>query len=565
MTTDTSALAPVPGGHPEGMTLLFDDLEPAQRGKKMTIRAKRTPSHYQQAVLDDISAGVQAVLVSATAGSGKTSLLEMIATHLKGQALLPKGAKVGFLSYNQHIAKALRQVIPPEFDVRTVNSLGDQIIRLNLAGTKFEPEKYRQIVQGVVDGAGIASPAARRELRERLTSTVELHVGHDLGLRPDFAQWVEVMLEVDAPIMGAEDALYRFTSKVLREGLVALRDAHVRSFLDQVLAPSVFGWTLPQPYDFLLVDELQDLSRGQLNLMQAATSTHSRVVGVGDRHQSLYAFNGADTQSLPRFTALFGAVERPLSITYRCPRKHVALARHYTDAIEAAPQAQEGLLEDLSSEQFVDLVRPGDLVLCRTNAPLVEWCYRLIAERKPAMVRGRDLAKTLVAFARDAATFNGTKPCREKLQDRLPVNTPAFLAQLNAYAEVLAQKYTREAERDGKEPDMRIAALADRIQAVLLVLEKSGAQTLNDLVEAIRLLCAGDPERSIVLTTVHGAKGLEAKRVFIVEPDLLPHPKATSAQAQETERCVQFVAFTRAKEALYFVDPSESRLPLAQG
>ncbi|KQR25539.1 hypothetical protein [Deinococcus sp. Leaf326] len=169
------------------MTLLFDDLEPVQRGKKMTIRAKRTPSHYQQAVLDDISAGVQAILVSATAGSGKTSLLEMIATRLKTEQLLPKGAKVGFLSFNQHIVKALRQVIPQEFDVRTVSSLGDLIIRQNVPQAKFDPEKYRLIVQGVVDGAGIASPAARRELRERLTSTVELHVGHDLGLKPDFA------------------------------------------------------------------------------------------------------------------------------------------------------------------------------------------------------------------------------------------------------------------------------------------------------------------------------------------------------------------------------------------
>ncbi|KQR25538.1 UvrD-helicase domain-containing protein [Deinococcus sp. Leaf326] len=372
------------------------------------------------------------------------------------------------------------------------------------------------------------------------------------------------MLDVDAPVMGAEETLYRLTSRVLHEGLVALQDGHARSFLDQVLAPNVFGWSLPQPYDFLLVDELQDLSRGQMGLLQAATGPESRVVGVGDRHQSLYAFNGADTQSLPRFTELFDAVERPLSITYRCPKKHVALARHYTDAIEAAPNAQEGILDDLSSEDCVDLVRPGDLMLCRVNAPLIDWCYHLISQGKPAMVRGRDLAKSLVALARDAATFDGTQPRREKLHEQLRVNTSAFLAQLNAYADVLAQKYTREAERDGREPDMRIAALADRMQAVLLVLEKSGAQTLSDLVDAIRQLCAGDPERSVVLTTVHGAKGLEAKRVFIVEPDLLPHPKATSAQAQETERCVQFVAFTRAKEALYFVEPSESRLELGK-
>lgn len=144
---------------------------------------------------------------------------------------------------------------------------------------------------------------------------------------------------VDAPILGAETALHTLTLKVLRRGLKLLQDGRVMSFTDQVLAPGVFGWRLGTPYRFLLVDELQDLSRAHLGLLQAATDEHTRVVGVGDQSQSIYGFNGADQDSMRHFTELFGAIRRPLSITYRCPWRHVALARRVGQALEAAPGA----------------------------------------------------------------------------------------------------------------------------------------------------------------------------------------------------------------------------------
>ena len=52
-------------------------------------------------------------------------------------------------------------------------------------------------------------------------------------------------------------------------------------------------------------------------LVLSATDEHTRVVGVGDPSQSIYGFNGADQDSMRHFTELFGAMRRPLSITYR--------------------------------------------------------------------------------------------------------------------------------------------------------------------------------------------------------------------------------------------------------
>ncbi|WP_102127973.1 UvrD-helicase domain-containing protein [Deinococcus planocerae] len=538
---------------------LFDHLEAVRRGAKTTVRQKRTPSAYQRTILHDVTRGVRAITVEAGPGSGKTALLEMIAALILELGLLPQGEKGAFLAFNKDIVGTLKKVIPPEFDVRTVSSLGHLICTQNLSGLKFEPRKYDDLIREIVCEARGASPAARRELAERLGACVELHVGHALGLDPRLEDWAEAMDAVDAPILGAETALYTLTLKVLRRGLKLLQDGRVMSFTDQVLAPGVFGWRLSTPYRFLLVDELQDLSRAQLGLLQAATDEHTRVVGVGDQSQSIYSFNGADQDSLRHFTELFGAIRRPLSITYRCPWRHVALAQPFGQALEAAPGAPGGTLDDLSGEEFLALARPGDLVLCRTNAPLVDWCYRLVAAGIPAIVRGRDLARSLVAFTRDAATFDGTKPQRDQVKDSLPLID--ITGQLNGYATFLAEQLTREAEREGRDPGLRLAGLADRLSAITRVLDAGGAQTLGQLVANIRLLFQGDPERSVVLSTVHRAKGQEAERVFILEPALLPHPKARTPQALQAERCLQFVAFTRSRRDLFFVDAEYSPIP----
>lgn len=57
-----------------------------------------------------------------------------------------------------------------------------------------------------------------------------------------------------------------------------------------------------------------------------------------------------------------------------------------------------------------------------------------------------------------------------------------------------------------------------------------------------------------LLSSIHRAKGMEAKRVFILRPDLMPHPKAKSEWEMGQEKNLQYVAQTRAIEELVFVD-----------
>jgi superfamily I DNA/RNA helicase len=67
----------------------------------------------------------------------------------------------------------------------------------------------------------------------------------------------------------------------------------------------------------------------------------------------------------------------------------------------------------------------------------------------------------------------------------------------------------------------------------------------------------GGPEpkpEGTLLSSIHRAKGLEAKRVFILRSDLLPHPMAKSEWAKGQEKNLSYVAKTRAIETLVYVD-----------
>ena len=53
--------------------------------------------------------------------------------------------------------------------------------------------------------------------------------------------------------------------------------------------------------------------------------------------------------------------------------------------------------------------------------------------------------------------------------------------------------------------------------------------------------------------TCHKSKGLEARRVFFYQKELIPSPYATSQQMLYAEKCLYYVAVTRAKESLIYI------------
>lgn len=87
--------------------------------------------------------------------------------------------------------------------------------------------------------------------------------------------------------------------------------------------------------------------------------------------------------------------------------------------------------------------------------------------------------------------------------------------------------------------------------------EKNQGGTLDDFLESVTLYTEGDDDNSsdsIFISTVHSAKGMEFRCVFVVgaEEGLFPLSRASDEPDElEEERRLMYVAITRAKERLY--------------
>jgi superfamily I DNA/RNA helicase len=66
-------------------------------------------------------------------------------------------------------------------------------------------------------------------------------------------------------------------------------------------------------------------------------------------------------------------------------------------------------------------------------------------------------------------------------------------------------------------------------------------------------------EDTVTCSSVHKAKGLEADRVWVLRPDLMPFPKARPGEEMLQEENLKYVAYTRVKQELRTVRPPEEK------
>ncbi len=189
----------------------------------------------------------------------------------------------------------------------------------------------------------------------------------------------------------------KFTELVLKTLALCKAKKDVIDFDDMIWFPFVYRLNVGK-FDVVFVDEAQDLNAAQMAMVLSACKMDGRIIAVGDPAQSIYQFRGADSEAIPNFINKLNAKSLPLSVTYRCPTKVVDLAKEIVPDIEAHENAKEGTVEEVPAEQILKLVRPGDFVLSRTNAPLIKHCMALLRAGVPANIQGRDVGANLHYF-----------------------------------------------------------------------------------------------------------------------------------------------------------------------
>lgn len=491
-------------------------------------------SKYQQAIFDFVQRGKGDLIINATAGSGKTSTLVEIGKRLHSE-------RVCFLAFGKQVVEELQKRLPPTIAVKTIHGVGYHA--LMKTGKKFKPvndSKYRKICTDIAisilgdDNLGMEFAVARQLQEVSKFARLSLTKTSSEALLNMIKKFE---LEVTDPSF-----VLPFIGKTLEEGDRLARYAGEIDFTDMIWLPNL--WHLKPPsYDVVLVDEAQDLNEAQLQLVMKCRGRGGRLIFCGDENQAIMAFAGANCDSIRRITWATKATELPLSICYRCPVSHIALAQKIVPDIEPAPKAIEGEIEWIEESEISEKIHEGDLIICRMTSPLIKICIELIGKKIPARVRGRDIGKLLTAIVRDVAKVSGFK-------------YENFLAFLDKYKQDKIAKL-----RIKEDNEQAVESLADKCIGIAVCYESFGSSNVDDLCEEIEGLFS-DSRPSVQLSTVHRAKGLENRRVFIFKPDCLPLKWKGQTEEQLTQEYnLKFVALTRAKESLFFVEEDGTSNP----
>lgn len=505
------------------------------------------------------------LIVVARAGTGKTTtlveglkvvLLQSISSHItpspQQQAVwdslaLSRGVSPGsvcFAAFNKSIADELKRRVPAGVTASTMHGLGYAAVRNAYGNVKVDEGRVQNLLSQV-------AKKDIRELRredsdavfatERLVSLCKMNlVWHDLD---DTTSWEEsldtLVSHYEIELVGNRSKVYGYVPKVL-DLCRRVEDDRAIDFSDMIWIPVINNLST-RKYSLLLVDEAQDLNRCQQAL---ARKLGDRLVLCGDPRQAIYGFAGADAESMPRMREELGATPRgvqvlPLTVTRRCGKKIVEEARKIVDDFEAFHTNPEGTISHMnldaaSQKAYQKVAAHGDMVLCRVNAPLVSECFRFLKQGRKANIQGRDVGRGLIS------TVN-------KLNAE---SVPDLVSKLSDW--LYAEHRKEMAKRTPSES--RVIALQDRHDCIVAFTE--GRNTVKDVIAAIESVFTDNPDApGIRLSSIHKAKGLEARRVFLLEPkgSGVPHPMAKGAWQIEQEWNLRYVAVTRAIEELVYV------------
>ena len=517
------------------------------------------PSVYQQKIYDFITDGDGNAVVSAVAGSGKTTTL------INALKLIPSDKNVLFLAFNKSIAGELKERVPKDatnIDVKTVHAYGYGSLTKDFK-CEIDASKYRKILKDIIlyfesDDIKVLSKykfdGKQFDLIHKFAfddnekETIEDKVGYfnrvltlcDLG-RLNLVD----LKNQDAGI----DDLYNLCDKhnvEIINGecfrawlLINIGASYLGSadFTDMVFLPNYYNLKLRQ-YDIVFIDECQDLNSCQREIMKRAIKKDTgRFIAVGDPAQAIYGFAGADSESFKKLLAIPNTIELPLSVCYRCGSDIIEYAQKYMPQIEASPTAKKGVIEH--SFSYKDVVK-GDMILCRNTMPLVSLCMKYLKQGIKSYVMGTDISKSLISLV------ESTKRKSEVF------SIENVFARIYKEKDKLVKNVMKKEKIDEQEAleNSIVVSFTDKIMTLETL--SSGCDTGDDLIEKLKVIFSDDSD-GICLSTIHKSKGLEADRVFIIHEDLMPSKYAKKDWEKEQERNLIYVAYTRAKSVLGFI------------
>lgn len=269
-----------------------------------------------------------------------------------------------------------------------------------------------------------------------------------------------------------------------------------------------------------------------------------KLVVVGDAAQSVYSFAGAMSDSLDQISNKFNCKTLPLNYSFRCAKVIAKEAQQYVPVFEALPNAPEGIVDHVEFKEIdINNIQVNDMVLCRNNAPLVSFAYKLLRASIPCKVLGRDICAGLIALA---TRWKRIKTCK------------SLYVKLEEYRDREIKKLQAKKKED------LIPSVTDRVESLFVFIEMVGIDAKVDQLVAKITSLFGDEEDMkdvVLLSSIHKSKGLEAEHVWLLGNNIyVPSPYARTEEAIQQERNLAYVSITRAKTHLTYVNMKKGDL-----
>lgn len=316
-------------------------------------------------------------------------------------------------------------------------------------------------------------------------------------------------------------------------------------------------------YRFFVVDEYQDVSPLQHDLLNLWLGDRRDLCVVGDASQTIYSFTGATSRYLLEFPSTYpDATVVRLETSYRSTAPIVTVAngimRDRPGAISLTSPVMVGPKPSVESY-------PDDVTEARAIASKVanEIASGTPAQEIAVLYRINSQSAALESALADAGV-NYTIAADVRFFDRPEVKQAIMSlrgASVSATTDPLFKSVSDVMRSMGwtiEPPATAGAARAkwEALNAIVLLADQAPPETtLRDFSTELmrRQESKHEPTlEAVTLSTIHSAKGLEWKTVYIVglSEGLLPISLATTPEGINEERRVLYVGVTRAAQKL---------------
>lgn len=479
-------------------------------------------------------------------GSGKTTyLLNVVDRELEAGV---SSARMGYFSFTRKAANEARdraalkfpQLIPktdfPYF--RTLHSLAYHALAVK-PDLIMQPEHYREFAAQAGIEISLSSDEETELAKPDNPILNEINLARIRG--------VDLRQHYNDSGLDIEWFHFEFVERTYR---------HYKRSKDLLDFTDLLEMVVQQPerlpsLEVLIVDEAQDLSRLQWQLVEALAAKSQRVFLAGDDDQAVFTWAGADVKS---FLSFQGAI-KVLEQSYRVPSTVHHLANQVVHRIRQRqpkqwkPRDFEGHVMTYYRFEDVPIDDGQWLILASTNYllnPVGEWLKRkgLLFERSGLPSIGPTILKAVITWER-----------LRKGYAQFGVDIKGFYRYLNS--DIVARGFKTFKGEEGApftlEDLKRDHGLLDA-PAWYEALDKIAHDKRDYLTTVLRQGTKLSDGGRIKLSTIHGAKGGEADNVLLLMDLSTKFAKDMQKNGDDVNRLF-YVGITRAKKSLHLVLP----------